>query len=341
MIRIYKFYLMQFSAIFSSMKNKIPGILISVITAVSAAFISRAVPLGSVTIAIICGIILTAAGITSRPYFASGVSFAEKKILSLSIILMGVNLDFANLADLGVSLIIIIISAILLTISSAIVLGKIMKMDSDLALLIGVGNAVCGSSAIAAVQGVIKAEDDKVGISIAIINFLGTVGIFLLPALISFLPFFEGGDGAILIGNTLQAIGQVFAAGFSIDESTGQLASVVKMGRILMILPVVLIISFFRKENSQKMQRRGVKIPSYILGFIACSALNTLGLLDEKTVSLLSQMSKWLLVTAMAAVGMKITLSRIASQGRKALIMASMVFLFQITYSTMIISLIS
>ncbi|MBI9104668.1 MAG: putative sulfate exporter family transporter [Spirochaetales bacterium] len=137
--------------------------------------------------------------------------------------------------------------------------------EPDLSLLISIGNAICGSSVIAAAQSIVKADDEKVGLSIAVINFLGTLGI-LLPALVIGIPFLNDVNSGVLIGNTLQAIGQVSAAGFSIGEETGQIATLEKMGRILRIMPVALGLSLFRKKDGG-IKRNGTGVPWFDLDF--------------------------------------------------------------------------
>lgn len=312
------------------MKKYLPGLILCVVLAVAAAFLSRYVPLGRVTIAILLGMILRNLKAPS-PRFSKGIVYAEKFLLPLAIALMGVSLDYGHIRNLGLPLIVIIISGICMTIPLAVLLGRFFKMDSDLALLVGVGNAVCGSSAIAAAQSVVQADEEKVGLSIAVINFLGTIGIFLLPSLVLFFPFLTELKGGVLIGNCLQAIGQVSAAGFSVSDETGQIATLVKMGRILMIMPLVLALSFTKKKN----RRAGGKnvVPWYIWGFLIFSIIGSLNILSVQIISGIKIASKSLLVTAMAAIGMKITLSTVLGEGKQALLLGSIVFFCQIAFS--------
>ena len=101
---------------------------------------------------------------------------------------------------------------------------------------VGIGTAICGSAAIVATD-IIKLNETQAGISIAAINLIGTVGIFALPLLGTQVLEFSTIDNGFMIGNTLQAVGQVVAAGFSIDDATGQVATIVKMGRVMMLTP--------------------------------------------------------------------------------------------------------
>ena len=138
--------------------------------------------MGSVTIAILLGIII-GNSVNLGDRFKPGITFSEKQILSMAIALMGVNLNYVILGELGFRSIALIISAMGFTIAVSRFLAGTMKSTVPLALLVGIGSGVCGSSAIAATEGIIGADEEDVGLSVAIVNFLGTIGIFLLPFL--------------------------------------------------------------------------------------------------------------------------------------------------------------
>ena len=197
---------------------------------------------------------------------------------------------------------------------------------------------MCGSSAIAATEGIIGADEEEVGLSVAIVNFLGTIGIFLLPFLgVTVLGFNDIGAG-VLIGNTLQAVGQVTAAGFSVGEVAGQTATVIKMGRILMLTPLVLILlaAFPIAASARPAKKRGISakgIPLFIVGFILFSLVATFGLLPDTALEFLGAMGEYALIIAMAGIGLKITFSSILRSGRSALLMGSIIFLIQIVFS--------
>ena len=248
------------------------GIILCIAIALISLFLSKYINIGSVSIAIVLGLII---GNTINPgeIFQEGITYSEKHVLSFAIALLGINLDYKILAELGYTTLLIIIIAMAVTISSSIILGKIFKFDQKLAILLGIGNGVCGSSAIAATKQIIGANEEEVGLSIAIVNFLGTIGIFLLPFIGTVLLGFSEINSGILIGNTLAAVGQVIAAGFSVSEASGQTATIIKMVRILMISPVVfiLILTFSRKFLKHGSGIKSNGIPLFIVGFILFS----------------------------------------------------------------------
>jgi uncharacterized integral membrane protein (TIGR00698 family) len=240
--------------------KKIYGIGLCIIIGVIAKFTSQYVPLGAVAIAILIGIVV-GNSIKLGETFKSGIAFSEKQLLSFAIALMGVNLNYVLLQKLGYKTVGLIIVAMSVTIITAIILGKLLKVDPKLSLLLGIGSGVCGSSAIAATEKIIDAKEEDVGLSIAIVNFLGTIGIFLLPLIGAVILKLSHVNAGILIGNTLQAVGQVTAGAFSISEETGQTATIVKMGRVLMLTPIILVLLFcFKSGKTEQGAKKGVKI---------------------------------------------------------------------------------
>ena len=317
--------------------KSIYGIILCITIAAISLFVSKYVNIGSVTIAIVIGFIL---GNTVKPgeIFQKGILYSEKHILSFAIALLGVNLDYKILAELGYITIIIIVIAMTATIFSSIILGKIFKFDSKLAILLGIGNGVCGSSAIAATEQIIGANEEDVGLAVAIVNFLGTLGIFLLPFIAKIILQFSDIKSGVLIGNTLQAVGQVVAAGFSVNELVGHTATIVKMTRIVMLTPLIFTLLFVYSKNKQTPANAGktskVQFPKFIVGFILFSLIPTFGLLSEEHIKILSTISHYALVVAMAGIGLKITFGSILKDGKTALLIGSLIFLLQIILSS-------
>lgn len=301
-----------------------------------ASLLALYLPIGAVSIAIILGI---AIGNIANPakVFKKGVRFTEKNILSLAIALMGVNLNFFILNELGYKSILIVVFGVIITILFAVVCGKIFGFDKKLVLLLGIGSAVCGSSAIAATEQIINATEEDVGLSITIVNFLGTIGIFLLPLIGTVVLKFTNINSGVLIGNTLQAVGQVVAAGFSVSETAGQTATIVKMARILMLTPLVFILIFiFSKKSIEEVDGEKAKrhnIPLFIIGFILFSLVSSFKLLPEEHIKTISWISHHTLIIAMAGIGLKITFKDILRDGKSALAIGVLIFLMQIAFT--------
>jgi uncharacterized integral membrane protein (TIGR00698 family) len=252
---------------------------------------------------------------------------------------MGINLNFTILAQLGLKSIFLIIVSLVFTLLTALYLAKLFKFDSKFALILGIGNGVCGSAAIGATKDIVGLDKDKTGLSIAIVTFLGTIGIFILPILGKIILDFSDINLGILIGNTLQAVGQVIASGFSLNDSVGQTATIVKMGRILMLTPLIFVLIYFMNKQLFAYSEDKIKmeIPIFIIGFIFFSIIATFDILPEYITKFISSSSHYLLIIAMSAIGLKINFKTILQHGSKALLIGSLIFLLQIIFSSLII----
>ena len=317
------------------------GVLLCLSIATTSKILSFYLPLGSVALALILGIGF-GSSVNTGEYFKPGILFGEKVCLPLSIALMGVNLDYFVLQELGGQTIFLIILAIALSTSFTVYIARLFGVDRTQALLIGIGNGICGSSAIAATNHIIKAKEEDVGLAVAIINFLGTIGMLLLPILGKIILGFTDLQVGILIGNTLQAVGQAAAGGFSISDTAGQTAIIVKMGRILMLTPFLLIL-FMSLSNKEVIARgSGLKtqkqqIPIFIFGFIFFSLLSTFNILTESQLGLLSLIGNVLLLVAMSGIALRVKILDILKNGSRVLTLGCVTFIFQILFSMSLI----
>ena len=320
------------------------GLLVSILVTLVAIGISRLVHFNTATIAIILGMVVGNSFYVmlhdhDSPY-KSGIRFAEKDLLMFAIALMGINLNFTMLADLGFRTLFIIIIAMGFTIFTGIFLGKLFKLNPKLSLMLGIGNAVCGSSAIAATSGVVKVKSDDIAISIALVNLMGTIGIFLVPFLARILGF-DDIQGGILTGNTLQAVGQAVAAGFSISDTAGHYATVIKMGRVLMLAPLVFILLYLarqeRRSEENGIEKTKVGIPYFILWFLLFSALASLGVLPKAVEHFISLSSHYIAMVAMSAIGLMIHFGTIIKTAGTALKVSSLLFVLQLLFTGILI----
>lgn len=317
------------------------GIGLSVFLAFLAFLLDRYIPIGSAVIAIILGVIVSNS-IQLPTQYNKGIGFSEKTLLAVAIATMGITLDFSILINLGVETLLLILSGIAITIFSALFVAKFFNIDKNLALLLGIGNGICGASAIGASKDIVKAKDTDVGISVAVVNLLGTIGIFLVPFIALSIGFDDKSSG-ILVGNTLQAVGQAVAGGFAISDMAGQNATIVKMGRVVslsLVLVVLLIVFLDKDEKGSKSKTNILKsIPLFILFFLFFSFIATIDILPSMIVDIIKKISHFTLIVAMAAIGLKISFSSIKENGKNALIVGSLVFVVQIIFTSSFIAL--
>ena len=312
-----------------TIKKNIPGILLTLAIGMSGFFLNKIIPyVGGITLAIILGLIIGNIFKLNRR-FEPGVKFSEKNILAYAIMLIGLNLNFNILTKLGYQSIAIIIFMVFTIILISLFVGKLVGISKSFSLLIGVGSAICGSSAIAAVAPMVTKQEEEVGISISVVNLLGILGIFFMPILALTLKFNDSLSG-LMIGGTLQAVGHVVAAAFSLNDLVGEFATVVKMGRILMLGPVILLFGFFMRSGDTNRRSGKFILPNYLIGFIILSIVGTAQILPMELAGFLKLISKILLSTAMAAIGLKIRLESLFRQGPQALATGAVLFTIQI-----------
>lgn len=318
----------------STAKKFVPGILLCVIVAVIALYLAKHVSIGAVTIAIGIGVFIKIP-VQYLKWFDGGILFCEKHLLAVAITLLGAGLDFNVLTQLGFRSIAVVVAIILWTILFALLIGPLFKLPRSTSMLLGIGNAICGSAAIAATKDLAKADRQEVGITIAIVNFLGAVGMFFIPILGLKLLELSTTENGLLIGSTLQAVGHVVAAGFSVGPEVGQAAVTVKLLRVL-LLPVltVALILLLRNDSAENETKPKSKIlnsvPWFIYGFLVLSLAPLFGLISPETKSTISKISKYALVIAMVGIGIRIELKSLLSAGKPAFFAGLIVFITQL-----------
>mgnify|MGYP006156856173 FL=1 len=319
------------------MKSIYPGILLISFIVVLSKILSNYIFIGSIACAIILGFIVNQT-FKIPDYFKPGIKISEYFFLNAAIILLGSTLDLSILYLINIKIVSLLVLLITVSIFSSLVLGKIFNLSSSLSLLIGIGNGVCGSSAIAAASRIINAKKDEIGLSISTINILGAFGIFILPLSINL--FFSGSleSQGIIIGSTIQAVGQVTASGFMMGNQIGETAIFVKMIRILMLGPILITLTFLYPLKISENKYTIFSIPSFIIGFVVLCLIANLGIIPENILLILSYTSKYCLLFSMVAIGLNISLKSIIDKGYKVFIVALVTFGLQIFISIYFLS---
>lgn len=316
----------------ASLKKNLIGVLLSMGLAGTAWLLAPRLPVAeAVTVALVLGIFvgnLAPLGKRASP----GIRFCERTVLAWAIALMGLKLQLAQVLALGPGVLLIVAPMMAASLALALALGRLFGYPRSFSILLGTGNAVCGSSAIAAVAPGARASESEIGISIGVINLLGAIGMLVLPLLASRLAMSDSGS-AYLIGGGLQAVGQVVGAGFSMGEAVGAAATLVKMLRILMLVPLVLIVPLLSGHRGEKGGVSAKMVPPYLVGFVAFSIAATL--LDDRTPNLLDalrQVARIALMIAMAAIGMRIRFADLVRQAPKALAAGGLIAIAQVGF---------
>ena len=260
-----------------------------------------------------------------------GVIFAKQHLLRLGIILYGFRLTFAQIADVGVSGILIDVLTLSSTFFIACFLGqKVFGLDKHTSWLIGAGSSICGAAAVLATEPVVKAEASKVTVAVATVVIFGTIAIFLYPAMYPLLAhWFTPETYGIYMGSTMHEVAQVVAAGHAVSPDAENAAVIAKMLRVMMLAPFLLFLAARVKQltpagNGEKSK---ITIPWFAIMFILVAVFNSFHLLPKAVVDMLDTV---LLAMAMAALGVTTHVSALKKAGAKPLLMALMLFVWLI-----------
>jgi len=335
----------------SALNQKILGILLVAIIASIAVFIAKLPSIQSLAISpLVIGIIL---GIvfanTVRQLIPTswlpGVLFSAKTLLRIAIVFYGFRITFQQIASVGIEGLSLSVIMLTCTMIIGVVFGiKVLKMDKDTSILIASGSAVCGAAAVLATEDVLKSEPHKTAIAVGTVVLFGTISMFLFPIMfksgILNMDFTQYG---LYVGGSVHEVAQVVAAGGAIDSVSSDTAIIVKMTRVLLIAPMLLVLALFLRQLSQTTTNHKTKIvvPWFAVLFIVVTGFNSLDLLPTKVVSTINTIDTFLLTMAMTALGMETHLSKFKQTGLKPLLLASILFVWLVIggyYLTLLIS---
>ena len=327
------------------LKEILPGLLVAVIVGIISIFLARFVPkLGAATIAIFLGMIIGNLFLNQK-IFQRGYKFAESDLLSYSIVLLGATLSISKLMELGVGGITFIVLQMIITIIGVLFIGKKLGFERNFRFMMASGNAVCGSSAIAATAPVIDADDREKGIVITIVNVTGIFLMFILPALASILYNFETMKTSALIGGILQSVGQVVASGSMINDQVKELATIFKIVRVILLVVVVLVFGHLKNKDNEEIveeevedvKKGKVRIPWYVIGFFITCALFSTGIISQILSDICKAISNKLEIFALAAIGLRVNIKDLIKQGKAVSIYGACVALLQIVSAVVLI----
>lgn len=252
-----------------------------------------------------------------------GVRFVAKEVLEAAVFLLGATMDVPRLFASGPTLAGGIALLVCVALGSGYVIGRAAGLPSRLAMLVACGNAICGNSAIAAVAPVIGADREDVAASIALTAVLGVGVVLALPLLMIPLGYSNYQYG-VLAGLTVYAVPQVLAASFAVSQLSGQVATAVKLARVLMLGPVVLACSLVvrrrqhrRGESAHASRPRPAIVPWFVLGFVVLAALRSIGVVPDGVASLSKSVASWLTIAAMAALGLSVDVRSVRRVGAR------------------------
>lgn len=316
-------------------KRSWPGLSLCLVIAIPAWLLGKQFPMiGGPVIAILLGMVITLF-LKNKAPFAAGIKFTSKKILQYAVILLGFGLNLRVILETGKQSLPIIVATIAVSLLIAYVLHKAMHIPSRVSTLVGIGSSICGGSAIAATAPVIDADDEEVAQAISIIFFFNVLAAILFPNLGALLGFSQTSGEAfgIFAGTAVNDTSSVTAAAatwdamYGLGSATLDKAVTVKLTRTLAIIPITLVLALYRarREKSEKASFALKQIfPFFILYFIGASVITTVSVglgVDASVFSPIKELSKFLIVLAMAAIGLNTDIVKLVKTGGKPLVM--------------------
>ena len=262
-----------------------------------------------------------------------GIQFCSKRVLRFGIILYGFRLTFQNVLDVGLPAILIDAIVVTLTICGGVLVGKLLKMDKDIALLASVGSGICGAAAVLGAESAIKAKPYKTAVAVSTVVIFGTLAMFVYPVLYRNGVFdLNPQQMGIYTGSTVHEVAHVVGAGNAMGPEVSNSAIIVKMIRVMMLVPVLLAISFFMMRAAMKSgagrSRGKINMPWFAILFLVVIAFNSFDLLPAGLVDFINTFDTFLLTMAMTALGAETSIDKFRKAGFKPFVLAFILFIW-------------
>ena len=309
----------------------IPGILCASVIAVAAQYIADILPIHLISASVIAMFIGMGVNalLKQKSALVPGVTFTSKRLLKLAIILLGASLNLRTIMQVGYMSLIIMVFTLAACFGIGHFVGKALKLNWKMSNLISAGTGICGGSAIAAIAPVIEAADLDIAFAMSATFLFDMVMVVLFPFMGQSLGLSDAAYG-LWSGTAVNDTSSVVAAGYAFSEAAGDFAVMVKLTRTLSIIPVVIIFSLIHVRVKQKEEGISSKahfgaslkkaFPAFILGFLALAAVNSIGLIPAVVSSSMKSVSKFLMVMALAAIGLNTSFKDMKKGGGRAML---------------------
>ncbi|WP_170384697.1 YeiH family protein [Ruegeria atlantica] len=310
------------------------GILVSVVVAVAAKFLSEHYGAPAMLMALLLGIAFHFLSEDDAGGCRAGIEFTARTVLRFGVALLGARISIELMMNLGADLIVVVIAGVILTILFGLLGARLLGRGWRFGVLTGGSVAICGASAAMALSAILpKNEHSERNLIFTVLSVtvLSTIAMIAYPILTEAFNFDDDISG-VFLGGTIHDVAQVVGAGFSVSEQTGEVATLVKLIRVAMLAPVVLVVSFLVRRHAEFSEEDGKRppiLPMFVVGFLIFAVMNSMGLIPEFISTAMASLSRWALLISIAAVGMKTSLKRILDVGGQAiaLIVAETVFI--------------
>ena len=299
-----------------------PGVSVCMLAALAASFVSEHHGGPALLYALLMGLALNF--LSDHPSLGAGVSFCARTALRCGVALLGARITLSQVAGIGAATAAVIACALVATIGLGLLLAHLLKQPRDHGVLSGCSVAICGASAALAVAAVLPAtrENERFTLLTVVgVTLLSTIAMVLYPLVLQWLGL-SAGEAGIFIGGTIHDVAQVVAAGTLLGPEATDAAVITKLYRVALLAPVVLVLSvLLRTQRGPAVGRSVPLLPGFMVAFIALVLIGSLGWVSPQVSDTASAASRWLLIVAIAAVGVKTRLQDLAQLGWRPLLM--------------------
>lgn len=306
----------------------IPGLVLALVVALVATLFGTALPIvGGPVFAIVIGVALASTGRLPAAILP-GVRLASRTLLQWSIVLLGANLSVAELARGGARSLPVMLGTFVIVMTLAFVIGKALGLDRDVRRLLGVGTAICGGSAIAAVSGIIEADEGDVAYALGAVFLFNVIAVVAFPLLGHAMHLSQQAFG-LWAGTAVNDTSSVVATAFSYGTDAGNAAVIVKLTRTLLIVPVVL---FYAAKRMRMLRAEGRKVnwlatvPWFVLWFLLLAVVNSLGWIPAAAHVPLGHAALFAIVVALAGVGLSSDIRKMLAAGVRPLLLGALLW---------------
>ena len=315
-------------------KEFLHGILIILLFALAAFYIGdfevvKSMSFSPMIVGIVLGMIYANTLRAALPAsFTPGIQFCSKRILRLGIILYGFRLTLQDVTEVGIPAIIVDALMVTITICGGVMVGKWLKMDKEISLLTSVGAGICGAAAVLGAESALRVKPYKTAVAVSTVVIFGTISMFLYPVLyrngvFSISPELMG----IFTGASVHEVAHVVGAGNAMGESVGSVAIIVKMIRVMMLVPVLLVISYTVARKVSGSDAPGkINTPWFAILFLVVIVLNSFIPLSDSVRNGINTFDTFLLTMAMTALGAETSFDKFKKAGSKPFVLALILF---------------
>lgn len=318
--------------------SKLHGILLITLFSFAAFYIAdfefvKRLSLSPLIVGIVLGILYANSLRNHLPQtWVPGITFCTKFVLRAGIILYGFRLTYQQVMQIGLPAIVIDTIIVLFTIIIGVIFGRLLKMDRDISLLTSTGSAICGAAAVLGAEPIVRSEPHKTAVAVSTVVIFGTLSMFLYPVLYRSGVFdLTPEQMGLYTGATLHEVAHVAGAGNAMGEAISDPAVIVKMIRVLLLAPALLVMSIVLARIPAKSAgttecRRRVTIPWFAVGFVIVIAFNSLNLLPRETVDAFNTFDTFLLTMAMTALGAETSIDKFKKAGSRPFVLALILY---------------